>query len=67
VNRTILVLCHHVKIKDSVVTTDQRSDVPVRMVGPEINVKQKMVVILALAIVTENVLFPKIIQFVIAM
>jgi hypothetical protein len=67
VNRTILVLCHHVKIKDSVVTTDQRSDVPVRMVGPEINVKQKMVVILALARVTENVLFPKIIQFVIAM
>jgi hypothetical protein len=67
VNRTILVLCHHVKIKDSVVTTDQRSDVPVRTAGPEINVKQKMVVILALAIVTENVPFPKIIQFVIAM
>jgi hypothetical protein len=37
-----------VKIKDSVITTDQRSDVPVRMVGQEINVKQKLVVILAL-------------------
>jgi len=67
VNSKIRVLCLHVKIKDSVVTTDQRSDVHVRMVGPEINVKQKLVVILVLVMVTENVLFPNIIQFVSAM
>jgi hypothetical protein len=64
VNRKIRVLCLHVKIKDSVITTDQRSDVPVRMVGQERNVKQKLVVILVLVMVTENVLFPTITQFV---
>jgi hypothetical protein len=63
----IRVLCLHVKIKDSVITTDQRSDVPVRMVGQEINVKQKLVVILALVMETENVVYLNIIQFVIVM
>ena len=67
VNRKIRVLCLHVKIKDSVITTDQRSDVPVRMVGQEINVKQKMVVILTLVMVTGNVVYPKNTQFVIVM
>lgn len=67
VNRKIRVLCLHVKIKDSVITTDQRSDVPVRMVGQEINVKQKLVVILALVMETENVVYLSIIQFVIVM
>jgi hypothetical protein len=67
VNRKIRVLCLHVKIKDSVITTDQRSDVPVRMVGQERNVKQKLVVILVLVMVTENVLFPTITQFVFVM
>jgi hypothetical protein len=37
------------------------------MVGPGINVKQKIVVTLALVMVKEDVLFPIIIQFVIAM
>jgi hypothetical protein len=67
VNRKIRVLCLHVKIKDSVITTYQRSDVPVRTVGPEINVKQKMVVILTLVMVTGNVVYPKNTQFVIVM
>jgi hypothetical protein len=67
VNRKIRVLCLHAKIKDSVITTDQRSDVPVRMVGQEKNVKQKLVVILVLVMVTENVLFPTITQFVFVM
>jgi hypothetical protein len=67
VNRKIRVLCLHVKIKDSVVTTDQRTDVPVRTAGPEINVKQKMVVILTLVMVTGNVVYLKITQFVFAM
>jgi hypothetical protein len=47
--------------------TDQRSDVPVRMAGQERNVKQKLVVILVLVMVTENVLFPTITQFVFVM
>ena len=67
VNKKIRVPCLHVKIKDSVITTDQRSDVPVRMVGQERNVKQKLVVILVLVTVTENVLFPNITQFVFVM
>jgi hypothetical protein len=67
VNRKIRVLCLHAKIKDSAITTDQRSDVPVRMVGQEKNVKQKLVVILVLVMVTENVLFPTITQFVFVM
>lgn len=67
VNKKIRVPCLHAKMKDSVVTTDLRSGVPVRMVGPEINVKQKIVVTLALVMVKEDVLFPIIIQFVIAM
>jgi hypothetical protein len=57
VNRKIRVLCLHVKIKDSVITTDQRSDVPVRVDGQEINVKQKLVVILALVMEMENVVY----------
>jgi hypothetical protein len=48
-------------------TTDQRSDVTVRMVGQEINVKQKLVVILALVMEMENVVYLNIIQFVIVM
>ena len=39
----------------------------VLLVGQEVNVKQKLVVILELVMVTENVVFPKIIQFVIVM
>jgi hypothetical protein len=67
VNRKIRVLCLHAKIKDSVIATDQRSDVPVRMVGQEINVKQKIVVIMTLVMVTGNVVYPKNTQFVIVM
>ena len=67
VNRKIHVLFLRVKIKDSVVTRDQRSDVPVRTDGPEINVKQKMVVILTLVMVTGNVVYLKITQFVFVM